>query len=394
MCLLLSFLLLAPVAAVACSWDYTIWMIRSKTADPLYRFIQNGKAGYIDRSGKIVVQPKFKFYGNYDGEFHDGLLHLGLTESQYADMTGKIVLDNGYYRAWDFSDGLAIAMKKDGEKWGYIDRTGEFAISPRFDGYPNGYVYPFSEGLAMIDVGKEYGYIDHSGKFVIQPKLLFGTEFKDGMARVVVEGPCSYFKADPCPDLRILGKITGEQVQACKFTFIDKTGSIISKERYDNAKDFGEGLAPVLKGEKWGYIDKKGLMVIEPKFDDAEPFSDGFARIKQGELYGYINHAGAIIIPPQFDYAEDFSDGLAVVGDWNEKESRHYQYYYINKQGTQAILEKFALASHFFKGIAHVKLKSNKKRDSDDEDSGETGEFAYINLTGRKIFRYENRPEN
>ncbi|HEX9002735.1 MAG TPA: hypothetical protein VGB07_22705, partial [Blastocatellia bacterium] len=61
----------------ACSWDYLIWMIRSKNADPLYRFVRNDKAGYIENTGKVVIEPKFNVYGNGGGEFHDGLLEIG-----------------------------------------------------------------------------------------------------------------------------------------------------------------------------------------------------------------------------------------------------------------------------------------------------------------------------
>lgn len=391
LCLLL-FLLPAQVAT-ACSWDYLIWMIHSKDADPLYRFVRDGKAGYIDRSGKIVIKPVLGVYGNGGSAFENGLLNLSVSdETRYMDKTGKIVINKNYSSAWDFSDGLAAVLPEDGGKWGFIDRSGEFAISPRFVGYPDGYPYPFSEGLAMIEVGKKYGYIDHSGEFVIQPKLLWGTSFQDGMARVVVEGPCLYFKLDPCPDSRILGEaVEGKQVPMCKFTFIDKSGSVISNERYDEAKDFSEGLAPVKVGEKWGFIDKKGQMVVEPKFDEAEPFSDGLAKVKQGELFGYIDRTGASVIPPQFEYADDFAEGLAAVGIWNDKDAEFDEFYYINKHGKQAIAERFALASNFFKGLAHVKLKSKQK---DDSDSNLTGTFAYIDSTGRKIFTYVNKGED
>jgi hypothetical protein len=386
--LLLIFLLTTQVST-ACSWDYLIWQIRSKSADPLYRFVQNGKAGYIDRSGKVIIEPKYEAYGNGGYEFENGLLHLSVSEAQYIDTTGKLVIDKNHSSAWDFSEGLAAAMPENGRKWGYIDRSGEFVISPRFNTYPKGYVYSFSEGLAMIEVANEYGYIDRTGEFIIQPKFLYGTDFHEGLARVVVEGPCGYSGEGPCPDVRMLGERVRGKVPACKFTFIDKSGSIITSERYDYAKDFSEGLAPVRVGDKWGYIDKKGRMVIEPKFDRAEEFSDGLARVQQGKLYGYIDYNGALVIPPQFKYADDFSDGLAVVSNaWNEKEFIYEEFHYINKKGEQAISEKFALASHFFKGLAHVKLKSNRNK-NDNYDREEKGTFAYIDVSGRKVFTYE-----
>ena len=141
---------LAFTAAVAfaCSWDYPIWIPRSKSADPLYRFVKNGKAGYIDGSGRIVIPPKLKPWGNYGSEFHDGLLEIAVSDGRYVDRTGKLVIDKGFYRGWDFSEGLAVAMRKGENLWGYIDTTGEFAISPRFETSPNGYVYPFFDGLS------------------------------------------------------------------------------------------------------------------------------------------------------------------------------------------------------------------------------------------------------
>lgn len=384
---LLSISLLTTQGSIACSWDYLIWQIHNKSADPLYRFVQHGKAGYIDRTGKVVIKPQFSAYGNSGHEFHDGLMEIGVSDGRYVDATGKLVIDKGS-QGWDFSEGLAVAMNVDHRKWGYIDRSGEFVISPRFDTSPDGYVYSFSDGLALIQAGKKYGYIDRTGEFVIQPRFLFGTDFHEGMARVVAEGPCAYYGEGPCPDFRRLGENGGRTIPPCKFTFIDKSGSIITAERYDYANDFSEGLAAVRIGEKWGYIDKKGRLVIQPRFDEARMFSDGLACVQLGKRYGYIDPNGIFVIPPQFKYAEDFANERAAVSNiWNKEEFVYEEFYYIDKQGEQAITEKFALASAFFKGLAHVKLKSNKKTNTDDDDDARWT-FAYIDTSGRKVFTY------
>jgi hypothetical protein len=279
-------------------------------------------------------------------------------------------------------------MPEKPRRWGYLDRSGEFIISPRFATYPKGYVSSFSEGLAMVEVAGKHGYIDRTGDFVIQPRFLFGTAFREGMAWVILKGPCAYFGPGPCPDFRMLGQKGRRGGPACKFALIDKSGSIITRERYDHAKDFSEGLAPVRVKEKWGYIDKAGRMVIAPKFAEAEPFSDGLARVNQGNLFGYIDSSGAFVIPPQFKRADDFSDGLAAVGDWNREGLRYGEFYYINKKGEQAIPEKFALASHFFQGLAHVRLIANPKQTGGDRRTAK-GTFAYIDTSGKRIFVYE-----
>lgn len=369
----------------ACEWDYPIWQVRSKNADPLYRFIKGEKSGYIDQTGKVVIKPALSFYGNSGDEFFDGLLLTGVGSGAYVNKNGKITLDTKYYRNWDFSEGLAVAMKEDNEKWGFIDRTGKFVISPRFESSPNGYVDSFSDGMAMIKVDEKYGYIDRSGEFVIQPKFLKGNSFQEGLARVIVEGPCMRFDHEqPCDSAETLGEKGERQISACKYAFIDKTGSVISAERFDNAKDFSEDLAAILKGDKWGYIDKQGKVIIEPQYDKAESFSDGLARVQQGKLWGYINQTGKFVISPQFENAEDFANGLAPVGEWNEKEREYDNYHYINKKGQTAFAGKFKEASHYFKGLAHVKLSNIK-----DDDYYLNGKYAYINVKGEKIFTYE-----
>jgi hypothetical protein len=104
----LGIFVLTATVAFACSWDYPIWIPRSKSADPLYRFIKNGQAGYIDGNGRVVIQPKLKAWGNYGSEFHDGLLEIAVSDGVYIDQTGKVVIDKGLYRGWDFSEGLAV----------------------------------------------------------------------------------------------------------------------------------------------------------------------------------------------------------------------------------------------------------------------------------------------
>jgi WG containing repeat len=88
-------------------------------------------------------------------------------------------------------------MKDGDDLWGYINTSGEFAIPPRFESSLNDYVWPFSDGLARIEVNHRFGFINHSGEFVIKARLPDATDFSDGMARVVMEGPCTYFPDGP-----------------------------------------------------------------------------------------------------------------------------------------------------------------------------------------------------
>jgi hypothetical protein len=359
----------------ACSWDHRIWIPRSESADPLYRFIKDGKAGYIDREGRIVVGPTLSTFGNRESEFRNGLLNTSGYGARYIDTAGKAPFQLSLERGLDFSEGLAAAMDLESQKWGYIDPSGNFAIPPRFPSYQGDHVWPFAGGYAKVKVKGKHGFIDKTGEFVVQPTLLEASDFHEGMAWVIVDGPCIDFSDGPCPSGVIHGGRPSDsnRLPSCKFTYIDKSSRILTNDRFDRARNFSEGLAPVRIGKQWGFIGTTGKIVIPVQFDDALPFVSGLARVKSGERFGYVNKEGKVVIPAQFEYAESYQEGIAVVG------SKNASYRYIDGKGQPAIKGEFYAASPFFKGLAHVRLSPR---------GGKAGHFAYIDTTGRVVFEY------
>jgi hypothetical protein len=366
-----------PVAR-ACSIDYLIWGIRTKPADPLFRFVRNGKAGYIDLSGNIVIQPILPADYNFFGEFHEGLLAVGGRQPyRYLDRSGAVAFQADVLLALDFSEGLAPALAPDLKvppMWGFIDRTGHFAIPPRYAS-----VDAFSEGLARVSASGEVegtGYIDGDGRVVIPLLLSYGSSFHEGRAAAIVDGPCvvtgggSCFGAEFRPTKQ-------PATYDCRYALIDRSGKPVSGLRFDNAKDFAEGLAPVRLGSVWGYVDRSGRIAIAPEFDSAEPFSEGLAAVVQNGKTGFVNHSGAFVIPPQFESADSFSDGRAVVsksngdGTWSDR--------YIDRTGKAAFPGRFAAATSFTYGLAHVELSARSKT------------FAWINTSGKPVFTYDAR---
>lgn len=356
-----------------------IWIPRSPAADPLYRFVKDGKAGYINQTGQVMIKPKFTPAAG--GEFHDGLLMSDTYRPVFYTTNGKRAFNKELLEGWDFSEGLGLVSDLNTRKFGFIDTTGHWVIAPTFGGFNQTFVFPFNDGLAAIWLKDDVGYLDHSGKFAIPPQFHFGDSFHEDMARVVVEYPCNLF---PGRHIIILVSDQGttpnqDSQAACKFTFIDKSGKVISPARYDDAGKFAEGVAPVKIGKVWGYIDKSGQMVISPRFETAHSFSDGLALVSEGGKSGFIDHTGAYTIKPEFNFAEDFVDGLAVVGGSDAG------FWYIDHSGKQAIPEKFSVASSFFKGLAHVKLSPGYIFG----EAPKTGKYAYIDRTGNRIFTYE-----
>ena len=102
--------------------------------------------GYINSSGKIVIKPSLP-RGNLS-EFHEGLLAVPAERGvQYFDTSGSVVFRADVWLALDFSEGMAPAATNGERKWGFLDRSGRFAIPPKYFS-----VERFSEGLALASV--------------------------------------------------------------------------------------------------------------------------------------------------------------------------------------------------------------------------------------------------
>lgn len=175
-----------------------------------------GKKGFIDRTGRIIINPQYELvYG-----FSEGLAIICVGECDtdhiagfraskdpsklfdeveqsykegFIDESGKIVINPVYESAYNFSEGLAsvcsgkgcyssLGREKREKKWGYIDRTGAMVIPLQFDDADE-----FHEGLASVSVGGKWGYISKGGKFVINPQFDLADRFKDGIAQVGVK---------------------------------------------------------------------------------------------------------------------------------------------------------------------------------------------------------------
>ena len=166
---------------------------------------KDGKFGFIDKTGKAVIPFQYPWteYGRPLGEFHEGLAAVLTDEGLgYIDKTGAEVIPFQYDYGLSFSEGLA-AMQEDG-KWGYIDKTGKLVIPCKYEGGAT----PFSGGFAVVydfyndeqssnpQMRPMAGIIDKTGKEVVPPKvytengaeyiLLYtsGSNFRDGIARL------------------------------------------------------------------------------------------------------------------------------------------------------------------------------------------------------------------
>lgn len=297
-----------------------------------------------------------------------------------------------------------------GDKWGYIDRSGRLVIPFQFD-----YASGFSEGLAAVGIKEKTGYIDAAGKLVIPAKFDAGFHFSEGLAVVVIsheeakrpsweygyidksgkmviplrkaESPkwMSYY----APTLAFSEGLAGAQLgspKKGKMGYIDKTGRQIIPPKYDHVESFSESLAVVAIGEKYGYINRSGKMVIPPRFAGASPFSEGLAPVTidaAENTWGYVDKSGRLVISgKEFAWVRGFSEGLAAAGEKiNEK------FGFIDRTGKFAIPPQFRRVGDFSEGLAAVQLA----------DANWPGNLAYINQNGEVVIKsmstFPNNPD-
>lgn len=150
---------------------------------------------------------------------------------------------------------------------------------------------------------------------------------------------------------------------------------------YDCIDGFHDGLARVVKGEKYGFIDKMGNEVIpciyyihEGEYD--YDFHDGLAFVYIGEKNYFINKDGKEAFPFNYDYADPFSEGLA----------------YVSKDGHRAFIdtkgnEAFSLQDNFFPYFYSVFSEGMLVVKNDDK-------YGYIDKKGNLVippkFEYED----
>jgi hypothetical protein len=329
----------------------------------LFRIFENGKFGFIDRRGSVVIEPKF----DEVEDFSEGFALVSFNGKKgFIDGTGKLVIVPKDFEVINgFTDGLArgnITTTSPYTK-GYIDKSGGLVINTRALG-----ACEFSEGLACVEAGK-WGFIDPSGQFVIKPQFDEVSYFREGLATAT-------FRDHSKASRRKQG-------------YLDKTGKVVIKPQFDVAQPFSDGLAAVgmMDGDDYlfGFIDKAGVMVIKPQFEWTYTFHEGLAAVKVSGKWGFVDKNGGMVIKPIFDKAEGFSEGLAAVaagGVWG----------YIDKTGKYAIEPRFNEAMAFNEGLAFVKIGGYDADAIIDVVGGfdTQGKWGYIDKTGKYIWQPTN----
>lgn len=191
-----------------------------------------------------------------------------------------------FLRVHPFSDDLAAAMIVDefGEgKWGFIDRTGAWVISPRFTNEPGDF---------------------HHGRARVRPRDEVLDQFIDRKGEVVVK-----LGSDPASNGYANGVLVAVVENGQTYSLIDSTGSArpFPNEgavdgrtfQFDVSQDSDRPEGFVVSRLKNGLADLNGVLIIPPMFDSNFRFDTvsglalaSFTSSDGKRIEGYIDRTG------------------------------------------------------------------------------------------------------
>ena len=363
-----------------------------------------GKWGVVDKTGNYIFEPQFDIMFHY----HDGIaiVKSGMKYG-YVNLRNKCIIPPIHDYVQSFSEGFAAVILNG--RWGYIDCRGNYLAEPKY-----GFAHDFREGkgevlyggmvgeidsngnyhevreadnydYASVDYFYEYehgncsyGFIDESGTCIIRPKFERVNDFKNGCARVWIDGKekvintkgsyisvSNYIKdteddnwldkifnqdnkhdCEKYPDFKIIESDGMYGVVDCNgkciiepkyrkiiwnreeevFT-VQTEGRLLSeKEENDLFWDNIEGTRDYdeVFDSRWGILDKNGNTITEPLYkmslDDLK-FSQGLAIVKVAGKWGLIDRFGHLIVPPIYKHIQPkIQEGYIIVktetGTW------------------------------------------------------------------------------
>ncbi len=290
------------------------------------RFCEGDLCGFIDKSGAVVIEPRFS-----------------ARQRQIEDFDS-----DGYARFY-----VGNAYKDSSRRVGVIDTEGRVIIKPKL--YAMG---EFSEGVA--------------------PAVFEGPCWQ--------EGPVG----DMGPSIDVLGSsataswledVERLAISHCRWSLVDSSGEPVSDRQYLAIEPFSEGLAAARAGDYWGFIDRTGQFQVQPTshiagrhtgnsleesmgspFFLVGPFSEGLAAIyssDSGWLYVDREGRGSVRLPEGKSPFKPgpFRSGLARTFAYRREGEQDRRHFYVDRSGNEAFAKGFVSAKDFCHGVAQVSKK-------------------------------------
>ena len=282
----------------------------------------NNKYGYIDKTGKVVIEPKY----DLASPFNEGYAWVTINNEPFLiDINGQPIKPSNknnntkYIYLETFKDGLARVNVN--RKYGFVDKNNELIIPAKYD-----HAEQFFEGLASVKLNNKYGYIDKTGKLIIPLKYDFAGQFYNGEASVrfadrlaIINKQDEIIHSENANKPRV--SFDGESLQgfksglvkigmykegSIKYGLIDKSGKQIIPAEYEVISERGDESFDCYINGNHKIINKKGELISYHKPEWAEKYnsvnkftSQTFKIYKDGKS-GLADKEGHELVSPEY----------------------------------------------------------------------------------------------
>lgn len=324
------------------NWIFLSLTCLSAQEHALYPIHADGRWGYIDSTGAVVIPVSLKY--DYVCEFHDGLARVNVGGKLYRR-----------FRHYDYRRHEEIR----GGKWGYINRAGALIVEVKYD-----HATDFHEGRAFVNTGGEwtfdYRVKDHIG---VAPECEGGSWLMISITGNIVKAENTFSQVRDFHESRAWVRICKPSKNnysdrdSCFWGGIDTAGQYIIFVQFRRVTDFNNHTAWVMVRERYGIIDLDGHYIIHPDssgYKLLSDFSEGLAWAEKDTDRYIINHSGEILFRADYDLVRPFSDGVA----WVRKNNR---FFLIDRNGSIRCESPGPWMNDFREGYALVSDKNSQK---------------------------------
>lgn len=282
--------------------------------DPSIRWVQRDKLWGLARTdGTWLIEPKFE----QADSLSDDLARVKLDgKFGFIDRTGHFAIEPVFHKAWRFEPGGRTSAERDGV-FGVIDKTGLWIFQTNYQQINLAVVY--GKGLSVETVfgwqfkqNDRWGLLDRDGRVVLDADFDQSIQrCADGRLVAYKDEEWLYFKENGSPlqppDGRLIDASCGSVPPFVlktgnKFGLLDAGFNPLTPVQFDAVTSVRPGVKNAKIDGKWGRIGLDGRWLLEPKFDYLSNGDDIFVASLDGKR-GFMRSDGSWLIEPKFDAA-------------------------------------------------------------------------------------------
>lgn len=279
----------------------------------------------------LVIAKKENQYWVYDHSLRN-TLSIGSFDNVIMAKNGQLIAkrdqgfflplskkpDQEYLEVRDVSDNFLMSRENSG--FGLINRDGDYILKPIIDHIAHiedNYFYAFDGNQYMLIRGREekvdITYTSYH-KITLEDGMML--EFIHGKLRRVMKNDGILLDQTGMEKVfRVGHKYYNVLLKDNRIGLLGSNGWIINPiaGNIETILPGSESLFPAKKTNSFGFIDQSGTWSIENRYQEVRNFKEGVAAVKTDGVWGFINKEGVKVSSAEFDQVSDFNHGLAIV---------------------------------------------------------------------------------